>query len=263
MYILLFLKFVKQASPPKPASTREIIYRRKKLSQYDNTFNPAAVRERSIIKNVYMWMTAGLALTGVVAFWLSGNIDIMRAIVTNPLLFYGSLIGELVLVVFLSRRIMQMSAAAATFAFALYAVLNGVTMSVIFLAYTGATIALAFFTTAATFGAMSLYALTTKRSLEGMGHYLMMGLIGIIIASVINFFLKSPALYYLISYVGIAVFMGLTAYDTQRILAMSRQYSGSADETDYIRISIMGALKLYLDFINIFLFVLRIFGRRR
>ena len=120
-----------------------------------------------------------------------------------------------------------MSTTAATAAFAGYAILNGITLSFIFLAYTGATIALAFLTTAAAFGAMSLYAVTTKRSLEGISHYLLMGLIGIIIASVINLFLKSPAVYYLISYVGIAVFMGLTAWDTQRILAMSRQFSGS------------------------------------
>jgi len=225
--------------------------------------NPAVARERSIIKNVYMWMTAGLALTGVVAYWLSGNPDMIRAIVSNPIVYFGAIIGELVLVMVISRRIMQMSTTSATLAFAGYAVLNGITLSIIFLVYTGTTISLAFFTTAATFGAMSLYAMTTKRDLSGMGHYLMMGLIGIIIASVINLFLKSPALYYLISYIGIAVFMGLTAYDTQKILAMSRQYSGSVDETNYIRISIMGALKLYLDFINIFLFVLRIFGRRR
>lgn len=207
-------------------------------------------------------MTAGLALTGVVAWWFSGNLALMSAFYSNPVLFIGAIVGELVLVMYLSRNIMRMSAGAATAAFAGYAVLNGITLSTIFLAYTGATIALAFGTTAAAFGAMSLYAMTTKRSLEGMGHYLMMGLVGIIIASVINIFLQSPAMYYLISYIGIAVFMGLTAYDTQKILAMSRQYSGSASETDYVRISIMGALKLYLDFINIFLFVLRIFGRR-
>ena len=233
------------------------------MSQFDSYVNQTAVRERSIIKNVYMWMTAGLGLTGAVAWWFSGNMQLMSAFYSNPMLFFGAIIGELVLVIYLSRNIMRMSAGAATAAFAGYALLNGITLSTIFLAYTGATIALAFVTTAAAFGGMSLYAMTTRRSLQGMGHYLMMGLIGIIIASVINIFLRSPALYYLISYIGIAVFMGLTAYDTQRILAMSRQYSGNVDETDYIRISILGALKLYLDFINIFLFVLRIFGRRR
>jgi FtsH-binding integral membrane protein len=208
-------------------------------------------------------MTAGLALTGAVAFWISGNPAMIRSIVSNPMLFFGLIIGELALVMFLSSRIMKISTSAATFAFALYAALNGVTMSVIFLAYTGATITLAFLTTAATFGAMSLYAMTTKRDLSGMGHYLMMGLIGIIVVSVINLFLRSPAVYYLISYIGVAVFLGLTAFDTQRILRMSNAYTDSVDEDDYIRLSVMGALKLYLDFINIFLFFLRIFGRRR
>lgn len=233
------------------------------MRSQEYSYSPAASRERSIIKNVYLWMTAGLALTGVVAFGLSNNPSLMRSIVSNPILFFGTVIGELALVMYLSARIMKMSAQAATFFFALYAVLNGVTMSVIFLAYTGATITLAFFTTAATFGAMSIYAMITKRDLSGIGHYLMMGVIGIIVVSVINIFLKSSAIYYLISYVGVAVFMGLTAYDTQRILQMSNQMSGSVGESDYIKISIMGALKLYLDFINIFLFLLRIFGRRR
>ncbi|MCF6335535.1 MAG: Bax inhibitor-1/YccA family protein [Spirochaetales bacterium] len=228
----------------------------------EQTFGKAGYRERSIIKNVYLWMTAGLALTGVVAFWLSGNISLMRTLVSNSVLFFGLIIGEFALVMYLSSRIMKMSAGAATLAFALYAFLNGITLSVIFLAYTGATISLAFFTTAATFGAMSLYAMTTKRDLSGMGHYLMMGVMGIIIVSVINFFVKSPAIYYLISYVGVLVFMGLTAYDTQKILQLSAR-SGAVSEDEYIKFSIMGALKLYLDFINIFLFMLRIFGRRR
>ncbi len=229
----------------------------------DNYINPAMARERSIIKNVYLWMTGGLALTGVIAYWLAGNQSVMYMLVSNPMLFFGAVIGELILVMFMSRRLMNMSSMAATLSFTAYAALNGVTLSVIFLAYTGATISLAFFTTAAMFGGMSLYAVTTKRELQGMAHYLMMGLIGIIIATIINFFLQSSALYYLISYIGVAVFMGLTAYDTQQIMRMSRQFSGGVDETNYMRLSIMGALKLYLDFINIFLFVLRIFGRRR
>ena len=228
----------------------------------EQTFSRATDRDRSLIKNVYLWMTAGLALTGVVSFGLSSNQSLMIALVSNTFLFFGIIIAELALVMYLSARIQKMSTTAATMAFALYAFLNGVTMSVIFLAYTGATISLAFFTTTATFGAMSLYAMTTKRDLSGMSHYLMMGVFGIIIVSVINIFLKSPAVYYLISYVGVLVFMGLTAYDTQNILKMSAQ-AGSASEEQYIKFSIMGALKLYLDFINIFLFMLRIFGRRR
>ncbi len=228
----------------------------------EQTYSNAAARDRSLIKNVYLWMTAGLALTGVVAFGMSSNQSLMVAFVSNQILFFGTIIAELALVMYLSARIYKMSATAATMAFALYALLNGVTLSVIFLAYTGATISLAFFTTAATFGAMSLYAMTTKRDLSGMGHYLMMGVLGIIIVSVINIFLKSPAVYYLISYVGVLVFMGLTAYDTQKILQLSAR-AGSVSEDQYIKFSIMGALKLYLDFINIFLFMLRIFGRRR
>lgn len=228
----------------------------------EQTYSRAAARDRSIIKNVYLWMTAGLALTGVVAFGLSSNQSLMIALVSNSVLFFGIIIAELGLVMYLSARIQKMSATAATFAFALYAFLNGITLSVIFLAYTGTTISLAFFTTAATFGGMSLYAMTTKRDLSGMGHYLMMGVLGIIIVSVINIFLKSPAVDYIISYIGVAVFMGLTAYDTQKILSWSSR-SGSVSEEQYIKFSIMGALKLYLDFINIFLFMLRIFGRRR
>ena len=228
----------------------------------EQTFGRTGAGERSIIKNVYLWMTAGLALTGVVAFWLSGNVSLMRGLVSNSVLFFGLIIGEFALVMYLSARIMKMSAGAATLAFALYAFLNGITLSVIFLAYTGVTISLAFFTTAGTFGAMSLYAMTTKKDLSGMGHYLTMGVMGIIVVSVINFFVKSPAIYYLISYAGVAVFLGLTAYDTQKILSWSNR-AGSVSEDEYIKISIMGALKLYLDFINIFLFMLRIFGRRR
>ncbi len=227
------------------------------------TYTQSGARERSIIKNVYLWMTAGLALTGVVAYGLSSNQSLMISLLSNRLLFLMIFIAELGLVMYLSARLMQMSAQAATISFALYSILNGVTMSVIFLAYTGTTISLAFFTTAATFGAMTLYAMTTKRDLTGFGHYLMMGVIGIIIVSLINIFLKSPAVYYLISYAGVLIFMGLTAYDTQKILQMSYQMSGTVDESMYIKLSIMGALKLYLDFINIFLFLLRIFGRRR
>ncbi len=227
------------------------------------TYTQSGARERSIIKNVYLWMTAGLALTGVVAYGLSSNQSLMISLLSNRFLFLMIFIAELGLVMYLSARLMQMSAQAATISFALYSILNGVTMSVIFLAYTGTTISLAFFTTAATFGAMTLYAMTTKRDLTGFGHYLMMGVIGIIIVSLINIFLKSPAVYYLISYAGVLIFMGLTAYDTQKILQMSYQMSGTVDESTYIKLSIMGALKLYLDFINIFLFLLRIFGRRR
>ena len=221
-----------------------------------------AVRERNILRNVYMWMTAGLALTGVIAMGISSNTGLVMSLARTPMLFFVLIIAELGLVMYLSARIHKMSANTATMAFAAYAVLNGVTLSVIFLAYTGATISLAFFTAAGMFAGMSLYAMTTKRDLSGIGHYAIMALWGIIIASLINMFLRSPALYYMISYIGVAVFLGLTAYDTQTIKRWNQQYGASINEEEYIKISIMGALKLYLDFINLFLFLLTIFGRR-
>ncbi len=181
----------------------------------------------------------------------------------NPILFFGIIIGEFALVFFLSAKIMTLSPSAATLGFAAYAVLNGVTLSLIFLAYTGASIASSLFITAGTFAGMSIYAVMTKRDLSSLGHYLIMGLWGIIIASVVNMFLRSSALYWLLSYGGVALFLGLTAYDTQMIKRWSDELGSSPSEADFLRISILGALKLYLDFINLFLFILRIFGRRR
>jgi len=221
------------------------------------------VRERSILRNVYLWMAGGLALTGVVALGVSGNPAIVRALASNPILFFGLIVGELLLVIFLSSQMARLSAPAATGCFILYSGLNGVTLSLVFLIYTQASLATAFLVTAGTFAGMSVYAMTTKRDLSGIGHYLVMGLIGVIIASVVNLFLRSTALYWLISYAGVAVFLGLTAYDTQIIKRWSRELSDSMSEQEYIKISILGALKLYLDFINLFLFLLRILGRRR
>jgi len=231
--------------------------------QQSQALQNAAVRERNILRNVYTWMALGLAITGVVAMYVSGNTQLVRSIVMNRGLFLGLIIGELALVWILSANIHRMSPTAATLSFAGYALLNGVTLSVIFLAYTGVSIATTFFVTAGTFGALSLYAVTTKRNLGGMGQYLFAGLIGIIIASVVNMFLGSATLDYAISFIGVFLFMGLTAYDTQMIKRWSDQIGNSADEADYMRVSIMGALKLYLDFINLFLFLLRFLGNRR
>lgn len=220
------------------------------------------LRERNILRNVYIWMTAGLALTGVIALGIAASPSLVRALAGTPMLFFVLIIAELGLVVYLSARIMKMSPGAATLAFAGYAALNGVTLSLIFLAYTGAEISLAFFTAAGMFAGMSLYGMTTRTNLSGIGHYLIMGVWGIIIASVINMFLGSSTLYYLISYVGVAVFLGLTAYDTQVIKRWNQEYGSRIDEGMYVKLSIIGALKLYLDFINLFLFLLRIFGSR-
>ena len=163
----------------------------------------------------------------------------------------------------LSARIMKLSPAAAAGGFAVYAILNGVTLSIIFLAYTSSHISTAFFVTAGTFAGMSLFAVTTKRDLSRVGSYLVYGLWGIIIATVVNLFLRSATVEWIVSYVGVALFLGLTAYDTQIIKRWSEQAGAEIAEPDYIRLSILGALKLYLDFINLFLFFLRIFGRRR
>jgi len=221
----------------------------------------AALRERTILKNVYIWMSAGLFLTAVVAK-LFVQTSLFIPFVSNQLLFFAVIIAEFVLVIRLSSRIMNMSVGQAAGSFAAYSILNGITLSTIFVVYRIGTIYTAFFVTAGTFAAMSLWALTTKRDLSGLGHFLMMGLFGIIIASVVNIFLRSSGLDFLISYAGVAVFTLLTAYDTQRIKAMSNQMSYNSDEATFTRLSIMGALKLYLDFINMFLFILRIFGRR-
>ncbi len=219
------------------------------------------VKERSLIKNVYLWMTAGLALTGVVSLWMASNPQRVISLYQSGLI-WAFMIGELLLVFFLSARIMKMSPQSAAISFAAYSVLNGITLSFLFLAYTKGSLASTFFITAGTFAGMSLYAATTKRDLSGIGNYLIMALWGLIIASVVNLFLKSSALYWIVSYVGVLVFCGLTAYDTQFLLRMSRDYTDSISEEDYVRFSIIGALKLYLDFINMFLFFIRIFGRR-
>ena len=233
------------------------------IQEHTQALSAALVRQRSILRNVYLWMALGLAITGVVAMYVAGNTQLVRSIVMNRGLFMGLLIGELALVWFLSARISTMNPTTATLAFAGYAVLNGLTLSVIFLAYTGASIAVTFFVAASTFGVLSIFAITTKRNLGGMGQYLFAGLIGIIIASLVNMFIGSATISYVISFVGVFLFMGLTAYDTQMIKRWSDQLSDSADEADFMRVSIMGALKLYLDFINLFLFLLRFLGNRR
>jgi FtsH-binding integral membrane protein len=222
-----------------------------------------AVRERSLLRNVYLWMTGGLALTAVVALGVASNPDFIRSLLSSRFLFFGLLIAEVALVWFLSARITTLSPAAAVGGFAAYAVLNGITLSVILLAYARASVANALFISAGTFAGMSLYAVTTKRDLSRFGTYLLYGLWGLLIASLVNLFLRSPAVQWVLSYAGVALFLGLTAYDTQIIKRWSQEIGDQAGEEDFIRLSILGALKLYLDFLNLFLFFLRIVSRRR
>lgn len=210
---------------------------------------------------VYNWMALALVITGVVAYITATTPGIIGAIVGSKLLFYGLLIGELLLVVYLTSAMQRLSQTAAITTFLIYSLLNGLTMSVIFLAYTTASISTTFLVSAGTFAAMSLYGYTTKKDLTSIGNIAFMALIGIIIASIVNFFLKSEMMYWIITYLGVAVFVGLTAYDTQKLKRIGNQ--GFTGEESMEKMSIMGALTLYLDFINMFLFLLRILGDRK
>lgn len=218
-------------------------------------------RERTILKNVYLWMTAGLGLTALVAFFVASNPSLLRALVGNTLGFLLIIVGQFALVFYLSARLDRMSQSSAIGAFLAYSALNGIMLSTIFAVYAGVVIYKTFFTTALMFGGMSLYAMTTKRDLNKIGSYLVMGLWGLIIASLINMFFRSSGLDYLISFIGVGIFLGLTAWDTQKIIRMNEQYGSSIDEETFTKLSIIGALSLYLDFLNLFLFLLRIFGR--
>lgn len=214
------------------------------------------------MSNIYLWMTAGLALTGIVSFAVLNNPALLKAIVYNQFLFFGLIIAELAVIIFLSARIQRMSPLAATVAFAAYAVLNGITLTPIFLIYTGESIAMTFFIAAGTFAGVSLFGYVTKRDLTGVGAIAGMALWGLILATVVNLFLRSSTMMLVISYVGVVVFVALTAYDTQVLKRMSESMD-SSDESVFVKFSIIGALKLYLDFINLFLMLLRIMGRRR
>lgn len=220
-----------------------------------------AVAHNEFIRSVYNWMGLGLATTAIVSLFTASSPTLLNLIFGNQLVFFGLIICELLLVVGLSGAINRLQASTAALMFFIYSALNGVTLAVIFLAYTRASIASTFFVTAGTFGAMSIYGYTTKRDLTSWGSFLFMGLIGIVIASLVNFFLHSEAIYWVVTYCGIFVFVGLTAYDTQKIKEMA--YQGFTDNEMQRKGAVLGALRLYLDFINLFLMLLRIFGRRR
>nr|WP_236709677.1 Bax inhibitor-1/YccA family protein [Elizabethkingia ursingii] len=213
------------------------------------------------MSKVYGWMSLALVVTGLIAYLVAGSETLITAIIANKLLFYGLIIAEFGLVIWLSARITKMSTTTAIAAFMGYAVLNGLTLSLIFLIYTFSSIALTFFVTAGTFAVMSVYGYVTKTDLTKIGKIMMMLLVGIIIASLVNLFLKSPMIYWITTYVGVAVFVGLIAYDTQKIKNYFLELNG--DESLMGRMAIMGALTLYLDFINLFLFLLRLFGGGR
>lgn len=222
----------------------------------------AQIQVNTFIRSVYNWMAIGLGLTGFVAFYVSNSEAIMRLIFGNQLIFFGLIIGELALVFTISARVHKMQASTATSLFVLYAALNGVTLSAIFLVYTRASITSTFFICAATFIASSVFGMTTKRDLTSMGQFLFMGLIGIVIASVVNLFMRSSGVSMIVSYIGVIVFVGLTAYDTQKLRTMALSQPAGIDGGTLRKGAILGALTLYLDFINLFLMLLRILGSR-
>ncbi len=213
--------------------------------------------ERRFMAAVYRWMTLGLALTALVAWSVATSETALRLVLGNRIVFFGLILGELALVVALSAAAARMSSAVAGGLFLLYAALNGATLSVVLLVYTGASVALAFVSTAGMFGAMSLYGTVTRRDLASWRSFLVMGLVGIVVASVVNVFLGSTLVTFVVSCASVVVFTGLTAYDTQKLRAFARAGGGSGG------VAVNGALALYLDFVNLFLALLRLFGGRR
>lgn len=231
------------------------------MANYVSQQTVAGATVSSLIKSVYMQMAAALSITGLVAYFLSQSVAFWQILAENMSLIWVIFIAQIGLVIWLSARITKMSMTSATLLFILYSVLMGVTMSTIFMVYTMGSIASVFFITAGMFLAMSLIGYFTRLDLTRLGSLLFMALIGVVIASVVNIFLGSETLYWIISYVAVVVFVGLTAYDTQKIKEMLAEY-GQADEMGY-KLALYGALTLYLDFINLFLYLLRIFGDRK
>jgi hypothetical protein len=218
-----------------------------------------SVRISAFLQKVYGWMFVGLAITAVVAWAVAGSPTVIQALRGNRLLFWAVLLTPIGFVWYLSARVATLSPGTAATLFAVYAGLNGVTFSFILLAYTGASIANTFLTTSAMFGALALYGTITRRSLSGIGQFAFMGLIGIVIASIIGIFWQNDMFQFVLSVCGVVVFAGLTMWDAQKLKAMAL----ALPEGQAGSYAVVGALSLYLDFINLFLFLLRLFGRRR
>jgi FtsH-binding integral membrane protein len=223
----------------------------------DGSTAESQLRVRAFVRTVYGWMFGGLLLTTLAALWVVSSVPMQQLVIGNPVMPWVLFIGELGIVAFLSFRITKMSPAAAASAFLVFSLLNGLSLSVIFFVYTAASLVQAFASAAAMFGAMAVYGSITKRDLTSWGSFFFMGLIGIVICSVLNIFLHSSALSFTVSIIGIFVFLGLTAYDNQKLKTMAL-VNGPTEN-----FAVMGALTLYLDFLNLFLFMLRIFGSRR
>jgi uncharacterized protein len=232
------------------------------IRNLETSRTPAATadeRVTSFLKSVYGWMFVGLLVTAGVAVFIASQEQLVRAIVTTRFLFLVLVLGQLGLVYWISARVATLRPSTAATLFLVYAASNGITFSVVLLAFTGASIASAFFTTAGMFGALALYGTVTKRSLVGLGQFAFMGLIGIVIASLVGLFWQNDTLQFMISACGVIVFTGLTAYDAQKLKGMAL----AAEGPQVGSYAISGALSLYLDFVNLFLMILRLFGGRR
>ena len=229
-------------------------------NQVEERVQSSALSFPALMSKVYLWMTLALVVTGMTAYYVASSPAILYAIVSNQIAFWGLFIGELVLVFVLSSRIMSLSFVTASLMFVIYSIMNGVFFSFILLAYTEQSIATTFLITAGTFAAMSLFGFVTKRDLSTMGRILFMLLIGLIIATVVNIFMKAEGLTLILNYAGVVIFVGLTAYDTQSIKQMLQEHG---DKEGAEKIALLGSLSLYLDFINLFIYLLRFFGESR
>ncbi len=225
------------------------------ISQYE-------ARQNLLLQRVYAWMAGGLGITGITAMWAYSSGTIQDLLMRGTGLFIGLLIAELVLVIALGWMIGRISPAVAAAMFVAYSLINGLTLSVVFMVYTEASVATTFLVTAGTFAGMSAYGYMTKRDLSAMGSLLRMALLGFLLGTIVNIFWANSTLYWFLTYAGIAIFIGLIAYDTQKIKKLGAQI-GLANEDTLRRATILGALTLYLDFVNLFLLLLRVLGRRR
>lgn len=237
---------------------RIIIQQESATSQYDKGQSAYV----TLFRSVYMWMAFALAITGLTALVVYNTPELVYTIATNQGALWGLLIAEILVVVWMTARLSSMSFLTATLLFIVYSVLNGATMSILLLIYTAESIATTFFVTAGTFGAMSLVGFFIKKDLSSMGRIMMMALIGLIIATVVNIFWANSTLYWICTYAGVLLFTALTAYDTQKIKMMLQTYGTEVNDSTQ-KIALIGALNLYLDFINLFLYLLRIFGDRK
>lgn len=226
----------------------------------ENSVSKAA--QSTLMRSVYTWMTLALVITGLTAMYMAKSLTLLNMMMQNSMIFWGLLIAEVALVMYLSVRINKISFTTATLLFIAYSILNGATLSILFLLYTMSSIATTFFVTAGTFGVMALYGYITKKDLTRIGNLCLMGVIGIIIATMVNIFINNSMMDMVISYIGVLLFIGLTAYDSQKIKHLLSSDDIEVNETTQ-KIAVMGALTLYLDFINLFIYLLRILGDRK